>query len=127
MPPKKSNKRKERDKEYKPPREQEEDDSLSDQWSGDESPRPKKKKKTTPPVAPPKKKTKYVFTEKDIDTVEAGIIKYGLNYSSIHDHYFRNKTSLNQVKAFINSEEMLNIKTTASEGIIFTILSSFIF
>lgn len=96
-------------------REDEEEQHSSSHEHHDEDETETKRPKT--PAAKKQKKQLYEFDlETDGEVVNAAIQEYGLNYTSIHEKYFKDKCSLNRLKTFINSEEMLDIKTDAADG-----------
>lgn len=65
---------------------------------------------------PKPKKKKYQFCDDDAVLCEEAIVRFGLNYKSIWETYFKQKgASQNQVKNFINSPEMEDVKEDAKE------------
>jgi hypothetical protein len=53
---------------------------------------------------PPLKKQKverYIFNDNDVPIIEEAIATYGLNYKTIWEKHYHNKTSLNQLKSIL--------------------------
>lgn len=88
-----------------------------------------KRKRTIPPskkTSPAKKKRAYEFQEEDAEIIENAIIRFGLNYKSIHEKFYKEKTSLNKLKEFISSDSMIDVKESAKAGFLFFFIFSLI-
>lgn len=90
-------------------------------WSGNHrrgvgSEREKPSKRKAQKSTKKQKLSQYKFEEEDVRIIEEAIQRYGLNYSSIHEKYFKDKTSLNRLRKFIQSDEMTKLKEAAYDG-----------
>lgn len=84
---------------------------------------PKRAASNRPAPPSPKKPKSQTFEweKEDAEVIEAAIVRYGLNYKAIWEQNFRDgkrTTTQYQMKKFINSEPMAEIKQKACEGTI---------
>ena len=65
--------------------------------------------KSLQPKQPTKKQklANYEFQSDDVEIIEKAIQRFGLNYSSIWETYYKQKTSLNRLRNFINCLPLL--------------------